>query len=142
MGYATIADVQDYFQGKTFETDDPISLAQVNRLLVQYHNKINSDLRRLTDLTIPLTDAQDIEILKKIEAMFVAGEVDEMDRNISNTPTPAKTRDLIGRAKDMLNAVITKQITLNSTTSNNVAYNKYDSKGNLIEPTFKKDTEY
>lgn len=140
MAYASVTDVQCFFQGMTFGANDPISSTQVQFMLDSWEATLNT--RLASYCTVPVTDATIVKIVKEIQAKYVANDIDNIQRNRGNAVgknnSIEKTRDLGGEADKKLADLIEDLKKVQDKTRARVAFNDATD----AVPVIKRSTEY
>jgi|GEM_PF-3933427 len=140
MAYATVAEVQNYFQNATFGTSDPISSTKVQFMLDSWEAMINMRLSLVC--ATPVTDSVISKVVKEVQVKFVANDIDNILRDRGNSVGKSnsveKTRDLGKEANEKLNTLFEYLKTVRDEARNLVSYNNASD----AVPVFKRSTEY
>jgi len=140
MAYATVDEVEYYFQKQDFGASDPISSTQVQFMLDSWEALLN---RRLSAIyTVPITDADDLKIVKEIQCKYVAADIDDILKNIGKFSVDSKIRDLRKEADAKLDKILKREILLSSTNKTTVSYRKLNDDGEAIVPSIKMEDNY
>ena len=149
MAYTTINDIQYFFQDYTFSSNTVVTSDAVQFFIDNWGVYINSKLNSY--YVLPITDIEDLKILKIINSKYAANEVDQILLNKSNEVSGRellRVRNLKKEADELLNKIIGEEgftfatIKLNSSYRGNLEYQKIDECGNELEPYFKRETIY
>lgn len=76
--YSTTKSIQGYYIGVDFSKSDYVTKSQVRSWVVEYSIKIDNVLRR--KYTIPITNSNDLILLKLLVEKFVVGKIDGIMR--------------------------------------------------------------
>jgi len=104
MEWATVEDVQHYFQKMSFAPGELINEAKIKGLLVFAQRYIESGLR--VTYQLPITDPEDIQTLAHVQAKYVAGEIDQILYDAGKYSDNAKHRELKQEAEKELSALV------------------------------------
>ena len=104
--YCGIEDVSAFFSSLEIEENTPINTAKTESLISAWTAYINASLRH--KYVLPITDNNDLALLKAICARLAAGDIDEM-QNLRGTDGTAKKRDLKSEGLKMLEEFVKKE---------------------------------
>jgi hypothetical protein len=104
MSYATIAQVKSLFRDFADNADAAVTDAEITEFLDSTEAAINAKLSTL--YTLPLTDADSLLIVGKVEKYLVAGIVDDILNNYSEAD---KKPDWHKRGKELLTELVPKR---------------------------------
>ncbi len=136
MGYCTIQDLEGYFLNKNFKCGDYLSSGKANDFIATDCAIINSALK--TRYTLPLTNSDDLMILKMINEKMVVGTIDDIFREKDESGKFNRGRDTRKEANDLLKQIKEGDMVLNGTGSASVMkFNTIDSEGNEVPKRFK-----
>lgn len=138
--WATVDDVKAYFQGLTFSEGQFITQERVQRLLELTKAYMESGLRR--SYTLPVTDAEDIQTLARLQAKFVAGEIDQILYDANKFSDNAKPRNLKEEAEKELDALISREKSLKTGVLCRVGSDVADGYGCEVRPYFKRGQKF
>jgi hypothetical protein len=135
MGYCTKDDVEAYYLNKTFDTGDYLNTTKANAFIASDYALINAAIR--TRYTLPITDAEDLELLKLINAEMVVGTIDDIFREKSEDGTFDRGRNTRKEALGLLKQIKEGDMVLNSANKTSVIkFNTVRSDGEVVEPRF------
>ena len=134
--YCTVADVENYFLNKKFLCEDYLNNQEIVAFITQETAVIDAVLK--TRYSLPITDQDDLLILKMINEKLVAGTVDGILREKDEEGKFDRGRNLRKEGQSWLDKIIKGEIVLDSTEKDSVIkFNKKDSEGNDVEKRFK-----
>lgn len=147
MSYATVAEIASEFKSITFDSNSALTDTEVGAILDQTDALINAHLsvRYIT----PITGAESLLILKKIEIDFASYRVAKILNLKKEIPLPDTTviQDLNNGAafktsSKMLERIYNGDIPLPDAVPNSSAtgFSDYNS-ANSVEPIFKRDVK-
>jgi phage gp36-like protein len=146
MSYATVADIESEFKSIDFTTGALVT-SEVTEFLNQTDALIDAYLNQR--YVLPITDADSLLILKKIEIDFVAYRVAKILNLKKEIPLPDKSviQDLNNAAsfkqsKELLEKIFDGEVILPGATpkASSGGFSDYNS-ANSIEPIFERDTK-
>lgn len=136
MSYCSVQNVEAYFLGKKFGCDDYLTHDEVQEFIRQ--ESLTLDIQIKTRYSLPITNTNDLVILKMIVEKLVSGTVDDIMREKDKDAKFERTRNLRKEAKGMIDMIMKGQLLLNTSRKNSVIkFNKTDSEGNTVEKRFK-----
>lgn len=134
--YCTVQDLEGYFLNKSFNCGDYLDNGKANTFILTDAAIINSYLR--PKYSLPITDTEDLLILKNINEKMVVGTIDDIFREKTESGEFARTRGLRKEAIEMLEMIKSGEIELNSLKITSVIkFNSVRSDGENISPRFK-----
>ena len=116
--YSTPIDIQSYYLGLDFSASDYIKTAKVNSWIEEHSIQIDNSLRRR--YSMPITNTNDLKMLKLLVEKFVVGRIDLILRNSSfiiksdEDKEYVRNRNYSKEANDMLTALMNGDIQLES----------------------------
>jgi len=136
MSYCTVQDLETYFLGKSFKCGDYLNNGVAKGFILEEAAVINSILK--TRYTIPITDTDDLFLLKMINEKLVVGTIDDIFREKTEDGTFERGRNTRKEAMDLLKQIKDGEILLNSTSRSSVIkFNTVTSDGVNVEKKFK-----
>lgn len=136
MSYCTVGNVKSYFLGKTFLSTDYVTEDNVNDFISDDASMIDASVR--VKYPLPITNADDLRILKQINTKMVVGTIDEIFREKTADGELDRTRGLRKEALDMLRQIRDGEIILNgSQNSSLIKFNSTRSDGESVVTRFK-----
>lgn len=136
MQYCNVADIEAYYLNKTFKCDDYITNTQVETFIIQDSALIDATLR--ARYALPITDSDDLLILKMINEKMVVGTIDDIIREKTESGEFERSRGMRKEALDWLKKIKEGEILLNASGKASVIkFNNIDSEGNEVEKRFK-----
>lgn len=136
MGYCTVQDLEKYFLNKNFNPGDYLSTGKAEALIEEDATLIDSILR--TKYVLPVTNTEDLIILKVINEKLVVGTIDDIFREKTADGKFERGRDTRKDAMAQLKQIREGDLILNSTRRKSVMkFNNIDSDGNVVEKRFK-----
>lgn len=114
MAYSTIADIESLIKWTTFSTTSKVTTSEVTEYIVEADTYINSKLERIYN--VPITDSDDIEILKYISSRFAAVEVAQVLILQAGGEVPTIVKEWLARAKERLEKILNLEIDLPNST--------------------------
>ncbi|MBO5011268.1 MAG: hypothetical protein J6C49_02290 [Elusimicrobiaceae bacterium] len=139
MQWATVEDVQQFFQNLSFEPNDLINRERVKGLLVFSQRYMESGLR--VSYLLPITDPDDVQTLAHIQAKYVAGEIDQILYDAGKYTDNAKRRELKQEAERELNSLIRLEKRLKTGILARV-HSGSELHGCMIKPYFRRGQKF
>lgn len=136
--YCTVTDIETYYLNKSFDNDEDqyVSNSDVDAFIAAESSMIDAILSMRYSL--PITNTNDLRILKSICEKLVVGTVDDILRDRDNDGKFTRQRDTRKEANLWLDMIKDGKMRLNSTQkSSPIFFNKTDSNGNDVEKRFK-----
>ena len=134
--YCEITDIESYYQGKSFDCSSYVTSERINTFIITETAVINSTLRKRYSL--PITNTEDLLILKMICEKLVVGTVDDIIQEKDPEGNLERSRGYRKEAMDMLNKIAKGEMILNKTEKSSVIkFNNVDSEGNEVEKQIK-----
>ena len=134
--YCTVSDVENYFLNKEFKSGGYLVNQEVQAFIAQETAVIDAVLK--TRYSLPITDQDDLLILKMINEKLVAGTLDEILREKDSEGKFDRGRNLRKEGQNWLDKILKGEIILDTTEKDSVIkFNQKDSKGNVVEKRFK-----
>lgn len=145
MTYATVSDIQAYFQNITF-ADSPATSPTLTRVTTLLADSEALVVAMLTPcVQMPITGTNNLALMKQIIAKYTAGEIDRMFRESFNNPQGYEKlnykRDLKKDALDLIDMIKENKISI-GTRPQSISYCVTDSDGEVIEPVFTKTMQF
>lgn len=103
-----VDEAKSFFQGIDFDTNSSINATKIHYLIAQWLAYIEGSLHGVYS---SITNENDMQIIRSICARFVAGDIDDI-LNATAVDGTRKTRDLKKEAKEMLNELRNRLLTL------------------------------
>lgn len=136
MGYCTCQDLETYFLNKSFKCGDYLSTGKANDFIATDAAIIDSALK--TRYTLPLTNTNDLMILKMINEKMVVGTIDDIFREKGEDGKFNRGRDTRKEALDYLKQIKDGTMILEgNSTASVIKFNSVDSQGNVVDKRFK-----
>ena len=110
--WATVDDVKQYFQSLSFEDGQFINKERVEKMLSFAKGYMESGLR--VSYQLPISDPDDVQTLARLQAKFVAGEIDQILYDAGKFTDNAKPRNLKEDAENELSALVSREKPLKS----------------------------
>ena len=115
MAYCGLADVQKLLKWFTFSTDSKVTTTEVTSFYIPEADKtIDSKLQRI--YTVPITNVDDIEIIKFISCRIVACEIAHVLILQSNGEISEIVTRWCDQAKERLEQILSQEILLPNST--------------------------
>lgn len=112
MSYTTPKAIQSYYLGIDFEKSDYMTKSEIRNWIAEFSVKVDSSIRRIYSL--PVSNANDLVILKMITEKFVVGKIDGIMR-VSTTDEDKKylrNRNCTKEANDLLQSLMNGSVQL------------------------------
>lgn len=136
MNYCTVENLESYYLNKTFKCGDYLTNGKADCFILSDNAIINASLR--TRYTLPITNTEDLIILKTINEMMVVGTIDDIFREKNDDGSFERGRNTRKTALDMLKQIKNGDIILNSSAANSVMkFNNINSDGDVVVNKFK-----
>ena len=134
--YCAVQDLESYFLGKSFECDDYLTNGKANGFILVDAAIINATLK--VRYTLPITNTNDLLILKSINEKMVVGTIDDIFRERNEDGKFDRGRNTRKEALDMLKLIRNGDLILESSGATPpIKFNKLDSAGDTVKPRFK-----
>jgi hypothetical protein len=134
--YCETQDIEAYFQNKDFKFETFLTVDKVRSFIVNETMFINLIIKRKHSL--PITNPDDLIVLKMICEKLVVGTIDDIIREKNVDGDYVRSRNLRKEALDFLDKIAIGEMTLNmSGKSSVIKFNNTDSNGNEVEKEFK-----
>lgn len=138
--WATVDDVKQYFQSLSFEDGQFINKERVEKMLSFAKGYMESGLR--VSYQLPISDPDDVQTLARLQAKFVAGEIDQILYDAGKFTDNAKPRNLKEEAENELSALVSREKTLKSGVLCRVGYDVAAGCDCAIKPYFKRGKKF
>ena len=136
MGYCTVEDLESYFLGTTFKCGDYLTSNKADELIECDRVIINSYIK--SRYSLPITDTDDLILLKSINVKMVVGTIDDIFREKTENGQFSRGRDTRKEALAILKQIKDGDVILNGTSKKSVIkFNNVDSNGQEVEKRFK-----
>lgn len=136
MSYCTVPDIEAYYLNKDFKCESYCNTRRVEMFIAQDAAIIDAALR--VRYSLPITNTDDLLILKGINEKMVVGTIDDIFREKTESGDFERTRGMRKEALDWLKQLKEGDVVLNSTGKSSVMkFNTTDSQGNTVEKRFK-----
>ena len=136
MGYCTTQDIEDYFLNKSFKCGDYLTNGKADGFIAADAALINSSLR--VRYTIPITNTNDLMILKMINEKMVVGTIDDIFREKKEDGAFDRGRSTRKEALVMLKQIKNGDLILESSgNTSTIKFNKVNSDDTEVVPRFK-----
>lgn len=134
--YCSVQDLESYFLGKEFKCGDYLTNGKADSFIYADAAMIDAVLR--SRYSLPITDTDDLVILKIINEKMVVGTIDDIFREKNSEGNFERGRNLRKDAMDMLKQIKDGDLVLNSNKLTSVIkFNNIDSAGDEVTPRFK-----
>lgn len=134
-GYCTVTDVARFYLGKTFTDSDYVTQTDLENMIADEARTMDTILRR--KYTLPITDEDDLRVLKKINQALVVAILDEIYREKTVDGKFNRDRSMIKQAQDLLSQINKGEVTLNSSRkASAIKFGNTDGDGNIVEKRF------
>lgn len=135
-GYCSTEDIEAYYMNKTFRTGDYINDIKVKNFIGEDARIIDAALQ--TRYSLPISNGDDLLLLKSINAKMVVGTIDDITREKNAEGRFERGRNTRKEALDMLEQIKNGEILLSTTEEESlIKFNSVDSEGNTVEKRFK-----
>lgn len=136
MSYCTIQDVEAYYLNKSFQCGDWIEPSEVESFIAQDAVLINAKIKKKVNL--PITDDNDLLLLKIINEKMVVGTLDGILREKGKDQKFDRQRNCRKEAQELLDMIVKGDIELDGTEKTSVIkFNNVDSEGNTVGKRWK-----
>ncbi len=136
MTYCTVQDVEAYYLSKSFKCGDYIEPEEIDSFIIQDATLINARIKK--KVSLPITDDNDLLLLKIINEKMVVGTIDGIVREKGKDQKFDRQRNCRKEALELLNMIIKGEIELDGTEKTSVIkFNNVDSDGNVVEKRWK-----
>lgn len=134
--YCTVEDIESYYLNKSFKCGDYLTNGKAKEFIIADAALINSALR--VRHTLPITDTDDLLILKQINEKMVVGTIDDIFREKTEDGKFERGRDTRKEALALLKQIKDGDLVLNSTgTTPVLKFNDVNSDDATVVPRFK-----
>ncbi len=138
MTYCTIQDVEAYYLSKSFKCGDYIQPEEIDSFIVQDAILINARIKK--KVTLPITEDNDLLLLKIINEKMVVGTIDGIVREKGKDQKFDRQRNCRKEALALLDMIIKGEIDLDGTEKTSVIkFNNVDSSGNTVDKRWKEE---
>lgn len=135
MEYCTVQDIEAYYLNKDFKTDSYCNAKRVEGFIISDAAIIDAALR--VRYSLPITNTDDLILLKTINEKMVVGTIDDIFREKTASGEFERTRGYRKEANDLLKMIKEGDVLLNSTKKScAMKFNVTDSQGNEVEKRF------
>lgn len=136
MAYSDVQSVESYYLNKSFKCGDYLESSEVETFIDQDAAYIDAVVSK--KYALPITNTNDLLILKQINEKLTVGTIDDILRERLEGDKFERLRNYRKEAMDMLAKIEKGEIILNSTENTSVIkFNNTDSEGNTVEKRFK-----
>lgn len=136
MQYCTTQDIESYFLNKSFKCGDYLSNGKADGFILADAAIINSVLR--VRYSLPITNTEDLLILKSINEKMVVGTIDDIFREKTEDGQFERGRNTRKEALEMLKQIKEGSLVLNgSSNTSTIKFNTVNSDGNTVAKRFK-----
>ena len=134
--YCTVQDLESYFLNRSFKCGDYLTNGKADAFILADTVIIDASLR--VRYTLPITDTDDLILLKTLNEWMVVGTIDDIFREKKEDGSFERGRNTRKSALDMLKQIKNGDILLNSSSSTSVMkFNNVNSDGDEVEARFK-----
>jgi hypothetical protein len=134
--YCTVEDLESYFLNKSFNCGDYLTNGKADGFILCDAAIIDAALK--TRYSLPITNTNDLMILKSINERMVVGTIDDIFREKNADGQFERGRNTRKEALDMLKQIKDGDMVLESTGNTSaIKFNTTDSDGNEVLPRFK-----
>lgn len=140
MAYCTVADIEQRYATKTFTSSTTVTTEDVQDFIDD--NTALIDARLNSVATTPLTNAQDLKVVKKICVFMTLADIEPiLNKPVADDGKERKVIDYGAKAEKLLSSIISGEIAIigNESLSSELFHNSNIVAGR--EPTIKKDCE-
>lgn len=136
MGYCTVQDLESYFLNKNFKCEDYLSNGKAAEFIRSDTALMDAYLR--VRYPLPVTNKDDLVLLKVINEKMVVGTIDDIFREKSEDGKFNRGRDTRKEALAYLKDIQNGDLVLNTgQRTSAIKFNNVDSEGNCVEKRFK-----
>lgn len=136
MGYCTTQDLQAYYLNKSFKCGDYLDNGKADSFIQDDYALINAALK--VRYSLPITDDNDLVILRMINAKMVVGTIDDIFREKTDDGKFDRGRDTRKEALGFLTQIKNGDLILDgSGVGSVITFNTKDSYGNKVRKRFK-----
>jgi hypothetical protein len=134
--YCDVQDLESYFLNRSFKCGDYLTNGKASAFILADTAIINASLRN--KYTLPITNQDDLLLLKTINEWMVVGTIDDIFREKNDDGSFERGRNTRKTALDMLKDIREGKILLNSTSITSIIkFNNVNSDGDVVEHRFK-----
>lgn len=136
MPYCTVEDLESYYLNKAFKCGDYLTNGKADGFILSDAAIIDAALR--TRYSLPITNTNDLLILKSINERMVVGTIDDIFRERTEDGSFERGRNTRKDALDMLKQIKEGDIILEGSSKSSVMkFNNVNSNGDTVEQRFK-----
>lgn len=136
MSYCTVQDLEGYFLNKSFKCGDYLTNGKAEGFIIADAAIIDASLR--VRYTLPITNVNDLQILKSINEKMAVGTIDDIFREKGDDGTFERGRNTRKEALDMLKQIKEGDLILESTGNTSpIKFNNTNSDEKEVVPRFK-----
>lgn len=136
MSYCTVQDLEGYFLGKSFKCGDYLTNGKADMFISQEAAFINARIKGRYDL--PITDTNDLLLLKIINEKLVVGTIDDIFREKTEDGKFDRGRNTRKEAMEWLDQIVDGTLVLDGNNAGSVIkFNLETSSGEDAEKRFK-----
>lgn len=136
MGYCTTQDLETYYLNKSFKCGDYLTSGKAESFIQDDYALINSALK--VRYSLPITDTNDLIILRMINAKMVVGTIDDIFREKTDDGRFDRGRDTRKEALLFLTQIKNGDLILDGSGITSVMkFNNKDTYGNTVHKRFK-----
>ena len=134
--YCTVEDLEGYFLNKSFKCGDYLTNGKAESFIVSDAALIDAILK--TRHSLPITNTNDLIILKTINEKMVVGTIDDIFREKNTDGQFERGRNTRKEALDLLKQIKDGDLILETTGNTSVMkFNNINSDGDEVTPKFK-----
>lgn len=134
--YCSVQDLESYFLNKEFKCGDYLTNGKAESFI--YSDAAIIDAVIKSRYSLPITNTNDLVILKTINEKMVVGTIDDIFREKNAEGQFERGRNTRKEALDMLKQIKDGDLVLNGTGATSVIkFNNIDSDGEEVLPRFK-----
>lgn len=136
MGYCTTQDLEAYYLNKSFKCGDYLTNGKADSFIQDDCALINAALK--VRYSLPITDENDLVILRMLNAKMVVGTIDDIFREKTDDGKFDRGRDTRKEALAFLTQIKNGDLILDgSGVGSVITFNLKDSYGNTVRKRFK-----
>ncbi len=134
--YCTVTDIEAYYLNKTFKCADWITNSEVETFINSESASIEAQIS--ARYSFPITNKNDLMILKMIVEKFVVAIVDDIIRDRDKEGRFTRQRDCRKEADALLKLILEGALVLQATqVSSTIRFNDQTSDGETVEKRYK-----
>lgn len=135
MAYCTVKNVMAYFLNKQFTVDDYCSEDNVLMFIDDDAAIIDSEIS--SKYSLPITDTDDLKVLRSINCKMVVGTIDDIFREKTTDDQFERSRNMRKEAMALLDKIKNGEFVLNSTARTSVIkFNTTRTDGQTVSKRF------